>query len=1190
MKVFIVIVSLFTTLLMLSSYKLNTELTLGGSQQYNYNISPDYINHNVLHNTCDSIPVTFQKIIDLTEYEDFTQKLLRYPNGDYLAIGHTGLNNVTSDGFIMKFDSLGRVHWAKRVGLHSEYFENFPNVAYDYPERISEGIILQDSIAILTGYQIRERGSRFSFVVAVDFDGNKLWDQELPQKIDSLLYQRLRFILKTDSDRIFLSGDFGSSLLTFSLPGYLYEIDNQGNFIQAKGFLSTGGANKATSISEMDGNLFFNPTVTIPGPVANQQIGFGNIKTDSNLNLLESKRLVSNIDSLRLQFVLQSTFEKDSFLFISHMVGPKEMLVSADKGQAGLIKYNILSNEIVYSKLFLDTLGADISMGRDFQIYEDGSVLMTFANTTTYLDYNNSTPEDNIVLIKISPHGEIIWRHTYGGTDSDPYAYMSEGQNGSVQLAGTSYSFGTQQSGMYLIHTDSMGLAGECNQQPSGIISEDYPLTVSDVEVWTDSFPYQFDSVAILPFQSLYPVAKDLCCDDLADAAIQFFHPAYPCGDSVGVAVSICNVGTAHLPDDYPVSIYDQNPANESIAPLLTFSIGEIIPGDTCLLFSKTLLKTSENKYYVVLGDPGNGASPYEIACDFPLTTTEECDYYNNVSSVDIPNDIGIVGLDDDYYLVCPAGQEHALDLVAPPYFSNPIWNSAFVTDVMTDTLRAYKPGWYYLEATTPCGNIFIDSVEVISRFPLINLSVEDTIVCQYDTLILYSPSGHKPLRWDISPSQGVYHTCRNSSIRCSTDTIIIREPGNYRVIVREAPALNCQVRDTVTIHVRPASLTTIDSLLCPGTHSIKNQTFSLTTDTLLQFNYPFSEFCDSTIQYQISILDTSYQEVNLQACSGDSALFDNTLIAAGDNRTFIKTKSNGCDSTIFVSVQALPPSPTTEIFLDFCTGDSLLLFGNYEQASGIYSNTFTNTNGCDSLVQITLTEQPIFQTQNLRTICSGQSTVVHGQPETQAGFYEAIFTAQNGCDSFSFIELQLYETVVLNATIMPSCPDEMDGSIALSVTAGDGPFIFEWADELVTDSLRTDLAAGTYALTVTDVNGCASLYTYDVLATVEANCNLPQRQWYAPNAFSPNDDGRNDRFTFYGNEEMDQIEVLEIFDRRGSLVFRVEHISFNDETLGWDGRLKGKLMNPQVFVWRAVLVDREGVREAAEGDVTLMR
>ena len=70
----------------------------------------------------------------------------------------------------------------------------------------------------------------------------------------------------------------------------------------------------------------------------------------------------------------------------------------------------------------------------------------------------------------------------------------------------------------------------------------------------------------------------------------------------------------------------------------------------------------------------------------------------------------------------------------------------------------------------------------------------------------------------------------------------------------------------------------------------------------------------------------------------------------------------------------------------------------------------------------------------------------------------------------------------------------------------------------------------------------------------------------------------------------MDRIELLEIFDRGGNLVFRAEHISFNDETLGWDGSLKGQPMNPQVLVWRAVVIDGDGNRENASGDVTLMR
>ena len=64
----------------------------------------------------------------------------------------------------------------------------------------------------------------------------------------------------------------------------------------------------------------------------------------------------------------------------------------------------------------------------------------------------------------------------------------------------------------------------------------------------------------------------------------------------------------------------------------------------------------------------------------------------------------------------------------------------------------------------------------------------------------------------------------------------------------------------------------------------------------------------------------------------------------------------------------------------------------------------------------------------------------------------------------------------------------------------------------------------------------------------------------YAPNAFSPDEDGINDRFIFYSdNGSGEIIEFLRIYNRYGALVFEVEDASLNDESQGWDGTFLGR-------------------------------
>jgi gliding motility-associated-like protein len=120
----------------------------------------------------------------------------------------------------------------------------------------------------------------------------------------------------------------------------------------------------------------------------------------------------------------------------------------------------------------------------------------------------------------------------------------------------------------------------------------------------------------------------------------------------------------------------------------------------------------------------------------------------------------------------------------------------------------------------------------------------------------------------------------------------------------------------------------------------------------------------------------------------------------------------------------------------------------------------------------------------------------------------------------------------------------------------------------------------GTYSVEVTDEHGCIG---GDVIILTE---QCPTRI-YAPNAFSPNNDGINDRFQLYAFD----ITRLEwkIYDRWGNEVFVSE-----DPEDSWDGNWKDGPAGSGVYVW---MVSFDGYREDGStysglesGSVTLIR
>lgn len=120
------------------------------------------------------------------------------------------------------------------------------------------------------------------------------------------------------------------------------------------------------------------------------------------------------------------------------------------------------------------------------------------------------------------------------------------------------------------------------------------------------------------------------------------------------------------------------------------------------------------------------------------------------------------------------------------------------------------------------------------------------------------------------------------------------------------------------------------------------------------------------------------------------------------------------------------------------------------------------------------------------------------------------------------------------------------------------------------------------YYLTLVSVDDCAaqdSVY-------LQVNKN---RAFYAPNVFSPNDDGVNDKFTIYGGQEVERIKKLTIFNRWGAVVFEQEDWPAGIESMGWNGRFKGELLEESVFLWQAEILFIDGFTATYSGDIMLV-
>jgi len=121
------------------------------------------------------------------------------------------------------------------------------------------------------------------------------------------------------------------------------------------------------------------------------------------------------------------------------------------------------------------------------------------------------------------------------------------------------------------------------------------------------------------------------------------------------------------------------------------------------------------------------------------------------------------------------------------------------------------------------------------------------------------------------------------------------------------------------------------------------------------------------------------------------------------------------------------------------------------------------------------------------------------------------------------------------------------------------------------------------YKIQVTNEGGCI---TRDAI-TLFVVCG--GENMFLPNTFSPNGDGANDIFYPMG-KGIAHIKNLRIFNRWGEMVFEQYAFQANDISKGWNGKIKGTLASPDVFVYVIDVICGNGQELIFKGDVTLLR
>jgi len=192
---------------------------------------------------------------------------------------------------------------------------------------------------------------------------------------------------------------------------------------------------------------------------------------------------------------------------------------------------------------------------------------------------------------------------------------------------------------------------------------------------------------------------------------------------------------------------------------------------------------------------------------------------------------------------------------------------------------------------------------------------------------------------------------------------------------------------------------------------------------------------CDSILSTTLTINPVFSSNQNDAICQGDSILlygsYQNTAGIYYDSLQTI----NGCDSILSTTLSVNPIFSSNQNDA-ICQGDSLLIYGSYQNTSAIYYDSLQTINGCDSIFSTTLNVNPIFSSNQNNSICQGDSVLLYGIYQNTAGIYYDSLQTINGCDSIFSTTLTI--NTLPSASLASFNPDTLcDNASAVALPTG---------------------------------------------------------------------------------------------------------------------------------------------------------
>ncbi len=173
----------------------------------------------------------------------------------------------------------------------------------------------------------------------------------------------------------------------------------------------------------------------------------------------------------------------------------------------------------------------------------------------------------------------------------------------------------------------------------------------------------------------------------------------------------------------------------------------------------------------------------------------------------------------------------------------------------------------------------------------------------------------------------------------------------------------------------------------------------------------------------------------------------------------------NGCDSIVTLTLTVNPVESTT-LSAAICEGTSYTENGFNVSEAGTYTQNLQTVNGCDRIVTLTLTVNPTYNITIDASINEGETYEENGFSESEAGTYVHTLQSEFGCDS----------VITLNLTVNSSLNDVVANAVEIRLYPNPAKSFVNMEFEALKENTL---------LQIFDING-RKVRTFDLKAGVE--------------------------------------------------------------------------------------------------------